>query len=234
VLELDHVTVKAGAFSLQAHFALSAGQRFAVIGASGTGKSTLLDVISGFRIPQTGTVRWNGQEITHHAPADRPVSILFQDANLFPHLTIERNLALSLNPVTGRFRKGDRERIAAVLDRVGLHGFEERRLAEMSGGQQSRAALARVILQNRPILLLDEPFAALGPALKDDMLDLVIALAGRENKLVLLVTHDPKDARRFAEHTIVVEDGRAMAPQDTVALLDNPPPGLREYLGSGA
>lgn len=230
-LQLDHVHVRSGTFELTADLTLDAGARVAIIGASGSGKSTLLDVIAGFLPVQSGRVRWAGQDITGLSPADRPVSILFQDSNLFPHLTLRRNLALALNPASGRLRTGDDVRIEDSLARVGLSGFADRRLSEMSGGQQSRAALARVLLQGRPVLLLDEPFAALGPALKAEMLDLVSDVAGAEGLTVLLVSHDPKDARRFAPQTIVVEEGQVHPPRDTSSLLDNPPPGLRAYLG---
>lgn len=230
-LQLDRIRAEAGAFVLQADLVVEAGQRVAVIGASGSGKSTLLDVIAGFRVPRSGRVIWQGQEITNRPPAERPVGILFQDTNLFPHLTIRQNLALALNPGTGRLRGEQAAQVDAVLERVGLAGFAPRRLSEMSGGQQSRAALARVLVQGRPLMLLDEPFAALGPALKEQMLDLVSEIAQADGKTVLLVTHDPADARRFAGQTILVEGGIAAAPTDTAALLDNPPAGLRAYLG---
>ncbi len=232
-LHLDHIKARSGAFDLSADLMVETGQRVAIIGASGSGKSTLLDVIAGFLPLVSGTVRWAGQDISAMTPGQRPISILFQDSNLFAHLTIAQNLALALNPATGRLRTGDMGRIDAVLARVGLQGFAPRRLSEMSGGQQSRAALARVLLQGRPVLLLDEPFAALGPALKVEMLGLVAEVADAEGLTVLLVSHDPQDARRFASQTIVVENGVVSAPQETAALLDNPPPGLSAYLGAG-
>ncbi len=230
-LELDHICARAGTFELTATFDVASGERVAILGASGSGKSTLLDVIAGFRQPEAGVIRWHGTDITNRPPAERPVSILFQDTNLFPHLTIRQNLALALNPATGILRKGDEARIETGLARVGLSGFASRRLSEMSGGQQSRAALARVLVQARPVLLLDEPFAALGPALKDEMLDLVAGVADGEGLTVLLVSHDPKDARRFAPRSVFVDGGEVTAPQDTRALLDDPPPSLRAYLG---
>lgn len=233
MLELDHIHARSGTFDLTADLTVNAGQRVAIVGASGSGKSTLLDVLAGFLKPLSGALRWAGKDITAKPPGARPVSILFQDTNLFPHLTIGQNLALALNPLTGRLRTGDAGRIETGLARVGLSGFADRRLSEMSGGQQSRAALARVLLQGRPVLLLDEPFAALGPALKSEMLDLVAEVAQAEGLTVLLVSHDPQDARRFASQTIVVEAGQVAPPQDTGALLDNPPPGLRAYLGQG-
>ena len=109
--------------------------------------------------------------------------------------------------------------------------MEGRKPGALSGGQQSRAALARALLRHRPMLLLDEPFAALGPALKTEMTDLVTQIATETGALVLMVTHDPDDARRFADQTILVDDGCAFPPQPTLPLLDNPPESLRRYLG---
>jgi thiamine transport system ATP-binding protein len=227
VLRLDGVVLQQGAFRLTADWPVLAGARVAVVGPSGGGKSTLLSAIAGFLVPAQGRILWQGQDLAGVAPGDRPVSILFQDQNLFPHLTVERNLALGLNR-SGRITAPDR--IRDVLARVGLAGMGDRRPAALSGGQQSRAALARALLRARPILLLDEPFAALGPAMKADMLDLLADVTA--GTLTFLVTHDPADARRFAELTVLVADGVAHPPVPTAGLLDNPPPALAAYLGT--
>ena len=107
----------------------------------------------------------------------------------------------------------------------------ERKPAQLSGGQQSRVALARVLVQGRDILLLDEPFAALGPALKAEMLDLVAELATESGATLLMVSHDPGDARRIADQVVLVAEGQAHPPRPTADLLDNPPPALKAYLG---
>jgi thiamine transport system ATP-binding protein len=156
--------------------------------------------------------------------------MLFQDNNLFPHLTVAQNVGLGIRPDL-RLEEKDRLRVAQALTRVGLEGFETRKPAALSGGQQGRVALARVLVQRRPLILLDEPFAALGPALKAEMLDLVANLAAEIGATVLIVSHDPADARRIASQVILVADGMAYPPQPTAALLDNPPPALSAYLG---
>ena len=231
MLLLDAIRVVEDTFALSADLALKPGERVAVIGPSGAGKSTLMDIIAGFHTPESGRVCWNGSDMTRQPPGLRPVAMLFQDNNLFPHLSVERNLALALRPGGGRISSDDAARIADALRRVGLHGMERRRPGTLSGGQQSRAALARVLVQDRPVMLLDEPFAALGPALKAEMLDLVTEVAGAIGALVVLVTHDPRDARRFAQRVVLVADGRAAAPVDTEVLFADPPPALRAYLG---
>jgi thiamine transport system ATP-binding protein len=230
MLHLDRLTIEQPGFRLTADWQAEPGARIAVIGPSGAGKSTLLSVIGGFFAPASGRVLWAGQDLTALPPGDRPVTTLFQDQNLFPHLTITQNLALGLSPAL-RLAPGDADRIEAALNRVGLAGLGTRRPAELSGGQQGRAALARALLRARPILLLDEPFAALGPALKTQMLDLVAEVATDTGALVLMVTHDPADARHFAPLTVLVAEGIAHPPAPTATLLDNPPPALAAYLG---
>lgn len=229
-LEFRDISVRLGDFSLAADLEIAAGARVAVIGASGSGKSTFLSLISGFLRPDQGRLIWDGHDLTDLPPGKRPVSTLFQDQNLFPHLTVAQNVGLGLRPDL-RLSPDQAARRDEALARVGLAGMGPRLPAQLSGGQQSRVALARVLLRARPILLLDEPFGALGPALKSDMLTLLEQIAGETGATVLMVTHDPQDARQFAPETVLIEDGRARAPVPTGPLLDNPPPGLRAYLG---
>jgi thiamine transport system ATP-binding protein len=230
MLTLENLTVTQGDFRLTANWQAAPGARIAVIGPSGAGKSTLLSMIGGFLAPDSGRVLWQGQDLTPLDPGARPITTLFQDQNLFPHLTIAQNLGLGISPNL-RLTKPDHARIDAALGRIGLAGLGPRKPAQLSGGQQSRAALARALLRDKPILLLDEPFAALGPALKAEMLGLVAALADETGVTVLMVTHDPKDALAFAPLTCLVAGGVAHPPQPTEALLHNPPPELAAYLG---
>lgn len=230
MLTLENLTVRMDDFALCADWVAPKGTRIAIIGPSGAGKSTLLSLIGGFAAPDTGRVLWQGQDLTPLDPGARPITTLFQDQNLFPHLTIAQNLGLGISPNL-RLSKADHARIAGALDRTGLAGFGTRKPAQLSGGQQSRAALARALLRDQPILLLDEPFAALGPALKTEMLGLVAELADETAAVVLMVTHDPKDALAFAPLTSLVADGIAHAPQPTESLLKHPPPELAAYLG---
>lgn len=230
MLQLDKLVLTEPGFRLEANFSVPLAARVAIIGPSGAGKSTLLNAIAGFAIPDAGRIAWQGQDLAPLSPGERPVTILFQDQNLFPHLTIAQNLALGLSP---RLRPTSEqlEQVAQALVRTGLAGLGDRRPAELSGGQAGRAALARALLRARPLLLLDEPFAALGPALKADMLALVAEVADATGATVVMVTHDPKDAQGFASQTILVADGLAHPPQDTAGLFANPPKALADYLG---
>lgn len=231
MLTLKGVRAKQGAFSLSADLTIPKAARVAVIGASGSGKSTLLNLLAGFLDPVAGRVLWDDQDLTSMPPGDRPLSIVFQDSNLFPHLTVAQNVALGLRPSLS-LSAADHEAVEQALARVGLQGYGGRKPAALSGGQQSRVALARVLLRKRPLLLLDEPFAALGPALRQEMLELVSEIAAQEKLTLMMVTHEPQDARALAELSVFVEDGVAQPPMPTAGLLDNPPQALKDYLGT--
>ncbi len=230
MLTLDGVHLRQGSFDLRADLSVDTGAAVALIGPSGSGKSTLLAAIAGFLQPVAGRIWWDGLDLTELSPGIRPVSILFQDNNLFPHLTIGQNVGLALGPRL-RLSTDERIRVAAVLAQVGLAELSDRKPGALSGGQQSRAALARVLLSDRPLVLLDEPFAALGPALKDEMLDLAATMMRDGGRTLIMVTHEPADAARIANRVIVVAGGVAAPPMSTDAVLADPPPALRAYLG---
>ena len=227
MLRFDGIRVERDGFALTADCTVEAPGIVAIIGPSGGGKSTLLSVIAGFEMPDQGQVFWRGRDIGPEPPGNRPVAILFQDNNLFPHLDILTNVALGASARVHPSQEA-MERAHGALSRVDLAGFEGRKPGELSGGQQSRAALARVLLTDRPVVLMDEAFSALGPALRAEMLSLVRELL--PETLILMVTHDPEDAKRWADRTIFVEGGTVHPPQATIELFANPPSGLRQYL----
>jgi thiamine transport system ATP-binding protein len=231
MLTLEGIEIAQGGFRLSAGFTVEAGARVAVIGPSGAGKSTLLSTIAGFQQPVAGRVLWDRRDITRAAPGDRPLSVIFQDNNLFPHLTAFQNVGLGIRPSL-KLSPTERDRVDEALRRVGLDGLGVRRPGALSGGQQSRVALARMLLRDRPLALLDEPFAALGPALRAEMLDLVAELCAETGLTLMIVTHEPRDAERIADRTVLVADGKAAAPVDTARLFSDPPAALRAYLGA--
>lgn len=237
MLRLEHTQIQNGDFALRADLTVETGQIVAVIGPSGAGKSTLIGAVAGFQPVTGGTIAWDGRRIDQLAPGKRPVAMLFQDANLFPHLSIAQNVGLGIRPDL-RLTTQQKTQVNAALARVGLDGMETRKPAQLSGGQQSRAALARVLVQDRPLVLLDEPFAALGPALRADMLSLVAQEVAAIGATVLMVSHDPEDARQIADSVILVaggqDGGRAHPPVATTELFANPPEALRAYLGDRA
>jgi thiamine transport system ATP-binding protein len=230
MLICERLRVVQGDFTLTADITFPAGKVTALIGPSGAGKSTLLAALGGFLPLVQGRILWQDRDLSAAPPGARPISTIFQDNNLFPHLSIAQNVGLGLRPSLS-LSAGEREKVDQALDQVGLVGMGGRKPAALSGGQQSRAALARVLVAARPVVMLDEPFAALGPGLKDDMLDLVRKTLAASQRTLLMVTHDPADARRIADMAVFVGDGQVTAPQPVAAFFDNPSPALRAYLG---
>lgn len=230
MLKLEDALIAQGDFRLAADFSLEAGRKYAVIGPSGAGKSTLLAALCGFVPLSGGRMLWQGRDITAEPPGARPMTMLFQDNNLFPHLGVLQNVALGVRPDL-RLSPPEQARVMDALARVELAEFAKAKPGALSGGQQSRVALARVLVQARPLVLLDEPFAALGPALRNEMLDLVSGLVTQTGAALVMVTHAPEDVRHIADEVIFVEGGRAHGPRPAAALMDDPPPELRAYLG---
>jgi thiamine transport system ATP-binding protein len=229
MLELQHCVISQGGFEVRADWSLSAGARLAVIGPSGAGKSTLLAGIAGFAPLAAGAIRWQGHEMPGR-PDARPVAMLFQDHNLFPHLTVAQNVGLGLRPSL-RLDRQEASKVREALEAVGLDGLDARRPAELSGGQQSRTALARVMVMARPIILLDEPFSALGPGQRIEMLALLRDVADRLDAILIMVTHDPAEAERLGGQISFVEEGVAAVPVDADAFFSDPPQGMQSYTG---
>ncbi len=222
-------SLKESYLTISTNISLEPEKIYAVVGPSGAGKSTFLNLISGFASISSGSIIWNGQEINHLPPAKRSVSILFQDNNLFPHLSVWRNLALAVTHWP-KISRDNEEKLKAVMSEVGILGLENRKPSQLSGGQQSRVALARVLLQKNKILLLDEPFSALGPSLKDQMLELIKKISKNKKLLVLMVTPDPADAKKVASQTLVVKDKKVHPPLSTEKALDPVNGPLADYL----
>ena len=186
---------------------VKAGERVAIIGESGAGKSTLLNLIAGFEFPAQGEIWLNDKNHTRSAPYERPVSMLFQENNLFPHLTIQQNLALGIKPSL-KLTALEQEKIEQVACSVGLGDYLERLPNSLSGGQKQRVALARCLLRDKPILLLDEPFSALDQKLRVEMLALIAKLCDEKDLTLLLVTHQPSELIGSIDQVLVVENGQ--------------------------
>lgn len=194
---------------MQMHFDLQvkAQEKIAIIGASGAGKSTLLNLIAGFEQGHAGEIWLNGENHTQTEPHLRPVSMLFQDNNLFPHLTVEQNLGLGIHPSL-KLNHDEKQRLQHVASAVGLQAFLNRKPTALSGGQKQRVAIARCLLRDKPILLLDEPFSALDPHLRQEMLNLIDGLCTEKKLTLLLVTHQPSELAERFDRIICVENGK--------------------------
>lgn len=205
-VRLEKVGFDYGAARFSFDVGFAAGAVTAVMGPSGSGKSTLLNLVAGFEPPKSGQVRFDGRDLTSAAPSQRPVSMVFQENNLFAHLSVTQNIGLGRSPAL-KLSADDRAAVEQALQRTGLGGKGGRLPRELSGGERQRVALARVLVRDQPVLLLDEPFASLGPALRDDMLDLVESLQDERHMTVLFVTHQPEDAKRIADSVVFLENG---------------------------
>src|SRR5690606_28218365 len=205
---------------LPMRFTLTAqqGEMIAILGPSGAGKSTLLNLIAGFLPPARGEMTINGQDHTHTPPSKRPVSMLFQENNLFTHLTVRQNIGLGLDPGL-KLTAMQHEKRDAIAQQMGLSAYLDRLPGELSGGQRQRVALARCLVREQPVLLLDEPFSALDPALRQEMLQLVSQVCQDKALTLLMVSHSVEDAARIAARSIVVADGRIAWDGETPTLL---------------
>jgi len=174
----------------------------AILGESGSGKSTLLDLIAGFIEPSRGSILLNKQELIELSVEERPMSILFQNNNLFEHLDVQKNILLGI----GKIKKENIQKVKKILKEVGLEDFEHTLSSKLSGGQQQRVALARVLLRRKPILLLDEPFTGLDEQTRLRMLDLVEKITKEYKLHTIMVTHDSIDCERIANKIYKIEN----------------------------
>lgn len=189
---------------------VDSGALCAIVGPSGGGKTTLLHMIAGFETPHSGTLMFDGIDLLPLEPAKRPVAIVFQDHNLFPHLTAAENVALGLRPSL-RLTAAEETLVEEMLLSVGLGGLGARRPGEMSGGQRQRVALARALISERPLVLLDEPFSSLDPDLRREMIALVDDLRRKRSVTVVMTIHTPEDVAGRADQMAIVTGGHVAA-----------------------
>jgi thiamine transport system ATP-binding protein len=211
MLIVSDLVVEMQGFSARYDLAVPRGALCAVVGPSGGGKTTLLHAIAGFVTPVSGTLTFDGRDLLPLGPAERPLTLVFQEHNLFPHLTAADNVGLGIHPGL-RLKPADRARVEDALARVGLAGLGTRRPDQLSGGQRQRVALARALVRDRPLLLLDEPFSALDQSLRREMIALVDDVRRERGLTVVLSIHTPEDAAAHADLLVEVRDGRVRAP----------------------
>ena len=210
MLELDDVRFVHPGQSEPYAFSMTAahGEVTAIQGVSGSGKSTLLDLIAGFLVPASGRISLDGRDLVPLPPEERPTSILFQSESLFEHLSASRNVALGLPRTVPRSEATGRVR--AALAEVGLADVGGQRAETLSGGQKQRVALARTLLRNRPVLLLDEPFSALDDETRTTTRTLVGDLTVRHDWITVLVSHHADDIAALARRSYRIEGGRLL------------------------
>src|SRR5215213_6421612 len=218
-------------FSARYSLDVPSGALCAVVGPSGGGKTTLLHMIAGFETPVGGTLAFEGRNLLPLSPAERPIAMLFQDHNLFPHLTARENVGLGVRPSL-RLSRADQARVSAALDAVDLTELADRRPGEMSGGQRQRVALARALVTEKPLLLLDEPFAALDPGLRRQMIRLVDRIRRERAITTVLTIHTPEDIMEVADLAAFVVEGEVIATGTPSEVLSpGRAPQIAEFLG---
>lgn len=201
-----------------------------LLGGSGEGKSTLLHLLGGF-LDGRGELYFNDDSLLPLPAYERPISTLFQSDNLFPQLTVWQNVAIGLSPSLS-LSKEQKQKVQWALDKTQLIDKAERFPQALSGGQAQRVAIARALVRKKPILLLDEPFSALDPALREEMLHLVNDVTQELGLTTLLVSHLPKEASLVGGRVILIEQGRITA-HEAVSVLSQaePHPLFSRYFG---
>ncbi|OEE50523.1 thiamine ABC transporter, ATP-binding protein [Enterovibrio norvegicus] len=228
MLKVNALSYHYQAESLSFTFDLEPGSITAILGPSGAGKSTLLSLLCGLLPPSGGNISFNDLNFTQLPAHERPLSILFQEHNLFGHLSAFDNIALGIDPRLN-LSPEQKQHVQQAACNVGLESYLERLPGQLSGGQKQRIALARCLVRNRPLLLLDEPFSALDPSLRRDMLEQVKVLAKQFGTTILMVTHHPEDAKTIADNVLFIDKGTVAYHVD-IAELDNPTNQIKTYL----
>jgi thiamine transport system ATP-binding protein len=213
-LDLVDVTVRFGATTAVDAVSLSVprGEVFALLGPSGSGKSSLLRAVAGLE-PCTGDIRWDGESVVRVPPHKRGFVLMFQDGQLFPHLDVAGNVGYALGVSTrasGAAQPPKEERVAELLELVGLAGFEKRRVTDLSGGEQQRVALARSLAASPRVLLLDEPLSSLDRELRERLAGELRQILVDAGVTTMLVTHDHDEAGVIADRLGILVGGRLL------------------------
>jgi thiamine transport system ATP-binding protein len=234
MLKFDNVQYQYQQEKFRFNVAIAKGNIVAVLGGSGAGKSTLLNLAAGFITPVNGDIVIAGESVINVEPHQRPLAMLFQERNLFAHLSVADNIGLGLNPGL-KLSSEQHAQVLEICKQVGIDKLLSRFPEQLSGGQKQRVALARCFVRKKPLLLLDEPFSALDPILREEMLAIVKELACKQNVTVLMVTHHISDALNAASHYLFVEQGKIFSAGD-IAMLSNAsqPLPLRKFVHAGA
>ena len=209
ILELTNVTKRFGTFAAvdNISFTVQKGKIVSLLGPSGCGKTTTLRLISGFEDVDEGSILFSGKDIKNKRPYERNVGLLFQDYALFPHMTVEQNVAYGMKN-RGFEKKLIPNRTNEMLELVKLTGFEKRKPGQLSGGQQQRVALARSLATSPEIILLDEPLSALDAKLRQELRFELKEILNSVNATTIVVTHDQEEAMSLGDTVIVMNEGK--------------------------
>ena len=214
-------------------FTVKAGETVCLLGASGSGKSTLLRIIAGLEQPESGQVLWNGADLASVPAHQRKFGLVFQDYVLFPHLTVSENVAFGLK-MQNLSHDEIKLRVTASLEQVNMSGFANRRVTDLSGGEQQRVALARALAPRPRLLMFDEPLGALDRALRDHLLDELRGILHSSEIPAIYVTHDQEEAFAIADRIVLLHDGQIAQTGTPAEVFARPISGwVAEFLGLG-
>ena len=230
MLRVNNIILNLENFRLTANFEIENGSLISIVGPSGAGKSTFLNALAGVLSLTKGNIEWNKSDITNLEPGKRPLSILFQDYNLFSHLTVIENISIGLKPNL-KLNISQLKLVDSVIEEVGLSNFKFRKPFQLSGGQKTRVSLARAIVRCKPILLLDESFSGLGPALRSEMIELIKNQSIKNNITLLMVSHHIKDTLELNQKVLFVCEGQLMEPISVPEFLNSKDENIRNYIG---
>ncbi|EKB53701.1 ABC transporter ATP-binding protein [Falseniella ignava] len=203
------------------HFGVEEGKLLCLLGPSGCGKTTILNAIGGFLTDYTGDIIIDGQNISSLPPESRPVSTVFQSYGLFPHLTVLNNVAYGLK-FQGYSKEERIQKAEAMLEIVGLYNHRHKHIHQLSGGQQQRVALARSLVVEPKVLLLDEPLSNLDAKMRSNLRLEIKSIQQRLNITTILVTHDQQEAFEMADQIVLLNQGRIVQTGDPREIYDQP------------
>jgi ABC-type Fe3+/spermidine/putrescine transport system ATPase subunit len=223
MLEVHHIfkTYEGRLLLNDISFKLDVGETICLLGASGSGKSTLLRIIAGLETPDSGSVSFDGVDLTPVPPHLRDFGLVFQDYALFPHLSVYDNVAFGLK--MRRLPQPEiTRRVANSLEMVNLAGFESRQVTDLSGGEQQRVALARALATRPRLMMFDEPLGALDRTLREDLLHELRTILHQTHIPAIYVTHDQEEAFALADRVLILHDGRIVCEGTPAEVWMNP------------
>ncbi len=222
-LAVNDVTKFFGGFTAvsDVSFSVDSGRFFSILGPSGCGKTTLLRMIAGLTEPDRGTIEIRGQNMAGMSPNKRPVNLIFQNLALFPMMSVGENVAFGLQR-RGEDKAAVKRKVSAMLDRVEMAGFEHKRIDQLSGGQKQRVAIARCLVLDPAVLLLDEPLGALDLKLREQMKVELKKLQDKVGTTFVYITHDQSEALVMSDFVAVMEKGRFEQIDTPQNLYNNP------------
>lgn len=216
MIKLENISIKLDNFRTKFTVEINKGEWVGIIGQSGAGKSTFLNLIAGFAQPEVGSLLINNTEVRNLSASKRSVSSLFQDNNLFPHLSVYQNIAIAIKPNL-KLHENEKGKIFEIIEYLNLSSKIHSSIGTLSGGERQRVALGRVMSSDKKILLLDEPFSQLDPNLRIEMLELIKKIREKKKITIIMAIHTPAEAIDFVSRFLLIKEGevfRELEPQD--------------------